>query len=206
MGEQVIHWAPRVPQALIQRLYENDAQGFTDNELVDEVGWRLLVRCQSFIRAVEAVSGRVSCPVCTQLIIHSGISEEVLQCPTCGWEMTWGEYFATIQHKQLSGAEPVVKLFQEYVRRFPLAEDYAKKMLLVDQLIHGFHIYFKDASPTRTTAVNLIEGRYHEVVDFLDRLSYGSKSTQGTLNTYQEWRQVIDETGKKWGDEKLRRR
>ena len=99
-----------------------------------------------------------------------------------------------------------MRLFQEYVQRFPSAEDYSKKMLLVDQLIHSFHIYFKDASQTRTTAVNLIEGRYHEVVDFLDRLSYGSKSTPGTLDTYQVWRQTIDEVGKKWGDEKLRRR
>ena len=96
MGKQEIRWAPRVPQALIQHLYENDAQGFTDSELVDEVGWRLLARCQSFIQAVEAVSGRVNCPVCTQLIIHSGASEEVMHCPACGWEKTWGEYFATI--------------------------------------------------------------------------------------------------------------
>lgn len=78
-------------------------------------------------------------------------------------------------------------------------------MLLVDGLIHGFHLYFKDASQTRTTAVNLIEGRYHEVVDFLDRLSYGTNSTPGTFDTYMSWRQKIDETGKKWGDEKLRR-
>jgi hypothetical protein len=79
-------------------------------------------------------------------------------------------------------------------------------MLLIDRLIHGFHIYFKDESPTRTTAVNLIEGNYHEVVDFLDQLTYGSTGTPGTYTIYQEWRQKIDETGKKWGDDKLRRR
>jgi hypothetical protein len=195
-----------VPQELIWRLYENDALGFTDLELLDEVGWRLLARCRSFIQAVEAVSGRVSCPVCAQLILHTGTPEEVLQCPACGWETTWGEFFSTIQHKQLSGAEPVVRLFQEFIRLFPQADDYSQKMLLVDQLIHGFHIYFKDASQTRTTAVNLIEGRYHEVVDFLDRLSYGPQSTPGTLDTYLKWRQTIDETAEKWGDEKLRRR
>ena len=61
------------------------------------------------------------------------------------------------------------------------------------------------ASQTRTTAVNLIEGRYHEVVDFLDQLSYGSGSTPGTLELYADWRKKIDETGKKWGDDRLRR-
>jgi len=53
-----------VPQSLIQRLYENDAGGLTDNELVDDIGWRLFFRCQSFITAVEAVSGRAKCPIC----------------------------------------------------------------------------------------------------------------------------------------------
>jgi hypothetical protein len=206
MNGSEFQWAPRVPQNLIRRLYEEDALGFTDDALADEVGWCILARCQSFIKAVEAVSGQVTCPVCQQVIFHSGNRDEVMHCPNCGWEMTWGEYFATIQHIQLSGAEAVVKLFREYVRDFPVAQNYQQKMLLIDKLIHGFHIYFKDGSTTRTTAVNLIQGNYHEVVDFLDQLTYGSASTQGIYANYQDWRQKIDETGKKWGYEKLRRR
>jgi len=137
--------------------------------------------------------------------LHASDREEIIYCSVCGWEITWGEYFSTIQHKQLSGGEAVLKFFKDYIERFPKAENYQEKMLLVDRLIHGFHVYFKDSSHTRTTAVNLIEGRYHEVVDFLDRLSYGSKSTPGMYETYMDWREKIDETGKKWGDEKLRR-
>jgi len=201
-----IQWAARVPQSLIEQLYGNDARGLTDDELVNEVGWRLLFRCQSFIDAVEAVSGKVKCPGCKKIVLHTGNREEVLSCKECHWETTWGEYFSTIQHKQLSGGEAVLKLFQDYIGGFPRAKNYQEKMVLVDGLIHGFHLYFKDASHTRTTAVNLIEGRYHEVVDFLDRLSYGSNSTPGTFETYIRWRQKIDETGKIWGDEKLRRR
>jgi hypothetical protein len=38
-------WAPRVKQALIQRLYESDAQGRLDNEAADYYGdERLRVR------------------------------------------------------------------------------------------------------------------------------------------------------------------
>jgi hypothetical protein len=206
MNGSEIQWAPRVPKNLIRRLYEEDALGFTDDALADEVGWCILARCQSFIKAVQAVSGQVICPVCQQVFFHSSNRDEVMQCPSCGWELTWGEYFATIQHRQLSGGEAVVLLFQEYVRDFPAAQNYQQKLLLIDKLIHGFHIYFKDGSSTRTTAVNLIEGNYHDVVNFLDQLTYGSASTQGTYAIYQEWRQKIDETSKKWGDEKLRRR
>jgi ribosomal protein L37AE/L43A len=206
MSQSEILWAPRVPKDFIQRLYEEDALGFVDDELADEVGWRLFARCQSFIQAVEAVSGKVKCPFCQGVINHSNNRDEIIHCSDCDWETTWGAYFATIQHKQLSGGEAVVKFFQEFTRGFPDAQTYQQKMLLIDRLIHGFHIYFKDESPTRTTAVNLIEGNYHEVVDFLDQLTYGSTGTPGTYTIYQEWRQKIDETGKKWGDDKLRRR
>jgi hypothetical protein len=195
MNEVEIIWAPRVPQSLIHRLYEMDALGIQDEELIDEVGWRLLARCQSFVSAVEAARGKVLCPACNQEINHEGKPDELLHCQRCGWETTWKAFFKTFQHKQLSGADPVLQLFRIYIRGYPCAASYQQKMLLVDRLIHGFHIYLGE--PTRTTAVNLIEGRYHEVVNFLDRLSYGQDSTVGIQSVYKDWRQKIDETGKK---------
>lgn len=42
-------WAPRVPKALIARLYETSARNLLDDELVDEVGYALLVRCESML-------------------------------------------------------------------------------------------------------------------------------------------------------------
>jgi hypothetical protein len=65
-------------------------------------------------------------------------------------------------------------------------------MLLIDRLIHGFHWYLKTGGPTRPVAVNLIEGRLSDVVAFLDRLSYGEKSTPGTRETYAQWDVNID--------------
>src|SRR5512144_2484312 len=94
--EQLPTWAPRVPQARIRRLYELDARGIYDAELLDEVGWALRSRCQSFIAAVEAVRGRAVCPACGQIVRHGARPDEVLHC-ACGWECTWRSYFATIQ-------------------------------------------------------------------------------------------------------------
>jgi hypothetical protein len=42
-------WAPRTPQAKIRWLYELDAQGITDEELIADVGYRLYSRCQSIL-------------------------------------------------------------------------------------------------------------------------------------------------------------
>jgi hypothetical protein len=77
-------------------------------------------------------------------------------------------------------------------------------MLLIDQLIHGFH-YYLEFSPTRAAGVNLIEGSYHEVVEFLDRLTYGEGSTPGTRQTRMEWREIINQSADTWKDERLRR-
>jgi hypothetical protein len=47
-------WSRRIRPALIRQLYENNAQGLADSVLLDEVGWALVWRCQSFLQAAEA--------------------------------------------------------------------------------------------------------------------------------------------------------
>jgi hypothetical protein len=180
-------WAPRVPKSKIRQLYEADAQGICDLDLIHEVGYGLLARCESFITANRAREGELPCPECGQTVRR----EETLYC-SCGWTLSWADYFKTIQHKQLSGAEPVLEQFQDFVDAFPSARTPQKKMLLIDRLIHGFHWYYKTGGPTRPVAVNLIEGRLSDVVAFLDRLTYGNKSTPGMCETYAEWDKNID--------------
>jgi ribosomal protein L37AE/L43A len=196
-GEFLPEWAPRVAQAKIRRLYELDALGIHDEDLLDEVGYALLARCRSFITANQAVAGQATCPVCGGGIAHNRGKEEVLHCLACGWELTWGAYFATIQHRQLSGAEPVLTLFGEFVTRFPAAATPAEKMLAIDNLIHGFHWYQK-FGPTRPVAVNLIEGRLGEVIAFLDRLSLGPESTPGIQEKHAEWEEK-SQNARGWG-------
>jgi hypothetical protein len=180
-------WAPRVSQLKIRQLYEADARGIYDLDLIHEVGYGLLARCESFITANRARAGELPCPECGRTVRR----QEMLRCP-CGWTLPWADYFKTIQHKQLSGAEPVLKQFRDFVEAFPAARMPQEKMLLIDRLIHGFHWYYKTNRPTRPVAVNLIEGRLSDVVAFLDRLSYGDKSTPGTQETYAEWDKKID--------------
>jgi len=179
-------WAPRVTQEEIRRLYETDARGIYDEDLIDEVGYGLLARCKSFIEANEARAGRARCPRCSAAVTRACRKEELLRC-NCGWELTWAQYFKTIQHVQLSGAEPVLEQFRIFVSAFPKGRTARDKMLAIDRLIHGFHWYYKTNAPTRPVAVNLIEGRLSDVVAFLDRLTYGDKSTSGTRENYAKW-------------------
>jgi hypothetical protein len=180
-------WAPRVTQREIRRLYETDAQGIYDQDLINEVGYGLLARCESFITACRARQGELPCPECGRTVQRA----ETLICP-CGWTLPWADYFKTIQHKQLSGAEPVLAQFREYVRTFPAARTLQEKMVRIDTLLHGFHWYFKTNAPTRPVAVNLIEGRLGDVVAFLEELTYGEGSTPGLRETRAEWDKHID--------------
>jgi hypothetical protein len=188
---QLPTWAPRVPQDKIRRLYETDAKGVYDQELIDEVGYALIARCQSFIDANEARAGRARCPQCGVIVPHSGRRDEILRC-ACGWELAWGEYFCTLQHAQLSGVEPVLAQFRAFVATFPATSTPQAKMLAIDRLIHGFHWLLKTNSPTRPVAINLIEGRLRDVVAFLDRLTYGNQSTPGLRQNYTNWDHLMD--------------
>ena len=197
------YWAPRVKQQLIWKLYETDAQGICDEELIDEVGYALLARCESFIAAVAAARGKVSCPSCGATIFHDQKPDTVLMCAECGWEMTWADFFHSFQHQQLYGADPVLDLFRSFTGGFLKARSGREKMVLIDQLIHGFHLSLL-GQPTRTTGVNLIEGNYREVVHFLDRLSYGEASTSGLHDTHESWRAKINRTAEEWHDDRLK--
>jgi hypothetical protein len=183
-------WAPRLPKKLISRLYVNDALGMRDEGLIDDVGYRLLMRCRSFITANKAVHGKATCPACSSIITHNKGKDESLVCG-CGWKLSWSDYFDTIQHKQLSGAEPVITLFTKFVARFPLSRSYKEKIILIDEVIHGFHWYAKNNTPTRPVAINLIEGRLKDVIDFLDSLSYGKKSVPKLSQTKKVWEENI---------------
>jgi len=198
-------WAPRVKRVLIRQLYENDAQGILDEALLNEVGWALRARCQSFIQAVEALHGRVICPVCETVILRDKRKDEVLCCPQCGWECPWEVYHKTFQHKQLSGGERLLGQFQDYIDRFPRARSPQEKMLLIDRLITNFHFVLRYGN-TRAACVNLIEGRHHEVIAFLDSLSAGPGSTPGIQENHAAWREQIDRIASLWSDERLRRK
>jgi hypothetical protein len=175
-----------VPQHKIRQFYLNDAKGIYDDELIDELGYALFTRCESFLLANDAPQGRVICPVCSTTIPHTGKNDEVLCCQQCGWEMGWKEYFGTFQHKQLYGAEPVLELFRNFVKRFPSASSLQEKVLLIDTLIHGYH-WNQKYGYTRPVAINLIEGKLANVITFLDSLAYGAQNTEGVQETHVEW-------------------
>ena len=194
-----IHWAPRVPKQKLRRLYESEARGLLDQVLLDDVGLMLYLRCQSILQVEEACRGRVPCPQCEALVVRPDRrpEEEMLHCDGCGWEMRWQEYAKSFRRRQLSvgGAK---RVFSRYVQQYPRTQSPGDRMLLVDQLIHAFHVHVfawaQGPQPTRPVCPNLVDAKLHELLPFLDSLAYGESAPPERRETRAGWREGLRET------------
>src|ERR1044071_7259160 len=96
-----IRWAPKLPVERIVRLYEADAKGLRDDDLADDVGWRLVARSQDVLPVSDS---KAVCPECGTTFEVPWIGEPdelVSTCPGCGWSTTAGDYHATFHHQDL---------------------------------------------------------------------------------------------------------
>ena len=182
-------WASRVPREKIARLYATDAQGIVDEELIEDVGIGLFARIESIFKAREASAGRARCPLCDRQIDHDGMKDTILRCESCNWELTWGEYHKAKQGKHLAASGLTVFL-QEFLQKYQTARSPKEKMVLIDTLIHRYH-WELEGGLTRPGATDLIGGRQHEIIDFLNKLSYGEKSSPEILANRAEWIQKV---------------
>lgn len=174
-------WAPRVSHRLIRELYEKNAAGIYDEDLVNEIGYAFLARADSLVRTNRAHYDHVVyCPVCDALTRYV---DHVLYC-NCGWSLPWRDYHASYQKKQLIGGNipPLVEPFQ---REFTVARDYHAKMRAIDNLLHRFHWEFQNA-PTRPLAVNFIDLRLWDVIRFLIALAYPADDPEARRQ-YETW-------------------
>ncbi|MEX1253120.1 MAG: hypothetical protein WEE64_02140 [Dehalococcoidia bacterium] len=181
-----------MPRELIRRLYEREALGVLDEELVDEVAFAFYARCRSIIRATEAARGHAACGACEHIIEHSVRGAEVLRCDRCGWEITWREYRSSFQGKYLITGNPG-GAFTEYPRRLEAVRTPQERMLAIDWLVHQVHSWTLDREQPigRPTAVNLIEGNETKVVAFLDELAAGLSASPEEKESYSAWRRTL---------------
>lgn len=186
-GEPPLRWPGRVTKERLRRLYRSEAAGRLDEELLDEVGITLYLRCQAILDIERAqTEGLVRCPQCQREQRESWVRRQrpsrahpdpTLHCPVCGWSLRWADYQRSYRRRQLNPGG-AVDYFQAYVEGYPHCRSARDRMLAIDRLIHSFHYSLRQdpTLPTRPAAVNLIEGRLGDIVPFLDELTYGSDS------------------------------
>lgn len=190
-------WSGRVPKWKIARLYENDAKGLHDEELIDDVAYTILLRCESMLSVGAAHDGRATCPVCKRIVERSGDRKAVMGCEGCGWTGQWEAYLRSYKGKHLTpgGLEPFC---QQYIDRFPTAKTPQEKMLLIDWIIHRFHYEGQAGLLGRPGAVNLIGGTANDVNAFLEALTIGKQNDPRLVQSHQLWRDVWQRNSAEW--------
>lgn len=166
-----IRWAPRVKPHLIRRLYEADAVGLADAELVAEVGIALLLRCETIQRVTER-----RCPECgdrLEGVLASVRRDRRLTCPGCRWESRWRDYHRSYKGERIHGGR-AYEDFLRFIREFPSCQTIGARMLAIDRLIHSVHESINQIY-TSPAASNLIAAKREEVVATLDGLAYGDQ-------------------------------
>ena len=168
-------WAKKVPPEKIKKLYEQDAKGIYDEELVEDVGISLYTRVDSILMVTSSNLGKAICIDCRIEIPHNYQKDFLLECPKCGWSMHFGEFNDSYKKQTLNGCGALSEL-KEFFEKYPFAKTYAEKMRLIDFLIHSFHGSLSER-PSRPTATNVIEGSNAAVANFIFNLAYGEGST-----------------------------
>lgn len=162
-----IRWAPRLRPQLLKRLYETDAQGIRDLDLCNDVGMTLFMRCRTYALVLRR---EVDCPVCRTVFAVAAEGESHCPNPDCDWYTTPDAYNKSV-HNHHAWPGRATEAFLTYYRRYPHARTYRQKILLIDQLVHSFHIDEKTGTPAKSVASKLFEGNKKAVVRFLDELS-----------------------------------
>lgn len=180
-----IRWAPRVEPRLIQRLYEAEAAGLADDELVDEVGCALLARCESIRRVTER-----RCPECGAHLERAWERtprDRPVSCPDCGWTATWRAYHASYKGHRIHGGRAYAD-FLRFLEAYPTCRTTSARMLAIDRLIHAVH-ESEDRIFTSPAASNLIAAKRREVVALLDGLADGDRSESRRAGIRADYRE-----------------
>ena len=182
-------WAPKVPRRKIKQLYEQDAKGIYDVELVDDVGISLYARVDSILMVTSSNLGHPLCIECKAEMPNSYKKGFISVCPNCGWTIDIFDYRASYKGQTLNGVGALPEL-KNFSTKYPLAKTYAEKMRLIDFLIHTFHGNLSE-EPSRATATTVIEGSTGEIANLVFTLAYGDNST-AKKEMLEEWLEKFD--------------
>ena len=157
-----------------------------DEELINEIGYAFYARCETIWVVTER-----RCPKCTGYMTWNK-RKTPSTCPQCGWTATWAQYHASYKGKRIHGGR-AFGAFVQYMKEFRRAQSAREKLFAIDKLIHSVHENCRKTW-TLPAAVNLIEGKYDEILQLLDDLAIGDCSSEQRRKNWVEYRSKIEES------------
>ncbi|MDD5900200.1 MAG: hypothetical protein PUC73_04800 [Lachnospiraceae bacterium] len=160
-------WPAKLDISRLNRLYLLDAKGIQDEELADEIGVTLYLRCKYGKEDMERMEkNSIRCHGCGEELVGVG---DFRQCK-CGLQYSYKEYRRSYRRNNMpTGA--AAKVFLEFIRGWEKAKTYQEKIILIDTLLHEFHLSLVSGATHRPVAMNFIDGSRSRVEEIISNLA-----------------------------------
>lgn len=161
------HWPAKLNLTVLRQLYLSDAKGICNEELADEVGLTLFLRCKYGKSDMDLMNQyAIRCHNCGEIIYGA---TDFRECK-CGQQYSYKEYRRNYRRNNMpTGA--AAKVFNQYIIDWPNAKTYQDKIILIDRLLHEFHLSLVSGTVNRPVAMNFIDGSRQKVQDIITELS-----------------------------------
>ena len=165
-------WCKKVSRNDILRLYQSDARGLLDEVLLNDIGFTFYTRCIQAKEAYECMDkGEIICHHCRATLL-AGQANTPIHCQ-CGYAYTYREYRRSCNAANMP-AGAATPIFHGFIPKWEACKDGKSKMILIDWLIHQFHVALMADVKGRSVCRNLIEGTTAQISDLINHLAYGS--------------------------------
>lgn len=163
------NWCRKVSRSKLIKLYQSDAQGLLDEELLDDIGYTFFARCKQAQDTRTCLKDRwIICHHCGTVLTTTNPTS-VTYC-TCGHCYSYREYRRSFNSNNMPAgrAKPI---FDTFTDKWPICKDKKEKIILIDWLIHECHVSVMSGLAGRSVCVNLIEGSTTQLRDMLEMLA-----------------------------------
>lgn len=161
------HWPEKLDLTKLRKLYLLDAKGICNEELADDIGLTLFIRCQ-YGRSDNDLMKRnaIRCHHCGKIVYGT---TDFREC-SCGYQYSYREYRRSYCRNHMP-AGAAAKIFYQYEIDWPKAKSYKSKMMLIDGLLHEFHLSLISGTVNRPVAMNFIDGSRQMIQRIITELS-----------------------------------
>lgn len=163
----VFKWPAKLDIHKLNKLYMQDAKGIQDEILADEIGLTLYLRCIYGKEDMERMERNIiRCHGCGAELAGEG---NFRQC-RCGLQYSYKEYRRSYRKNNMpTGAAE--KTFNTFIQNWNRAKTYQEKIVLIDTLLHEFHLSLVSGATHRPVAMNFIDGSRCRVEQIVYRLA-----------------------------------
>lgn len=161
------HWPAKLNISDLNKLYQYDAKRIHDEEIASDIGTILYLRCtygKSDMELMEKYA--IRCHHCGEILY----GDSDFRTCSCGYQYSYKEYRRSYRRNNMpTGA--AAKVFDQYIIDWPRAKTYQEKIILIDRLLHEFHLSLVSGTIHRPVAMNFIDGSREKINKIINQLA-----------------------------------